>query len=91
MQPVQRPLFALALRLAGVVIMSTMFMLVKYTCEAGIALPELMFWRQLIPVVLIAGWLGAKGEFGRLRTKRLGSHAQRAVDFISARACGPSS
>lgn len=79
MQHVERPLYGLALRLGGVVLISTMFMLVKYASQAGVALPEIMFWRQAVPVVVLAGWLAASGELKRLQTGRLGSHARRAV------------
>ena len=38
MEHAQRPIFALVLRLAGIALMATMFMLVKYTGESGVAL-----------------------------------------------------
>lgn len=56
-----------------------MFMLVKYASQAGISLPEIVFWRQAVPVVLIGGWLAASGQLQRLRTRRLGSHARRTL------------
>jgi drug/metabolite transporter (DMT)-like permease len=38
----------------------------------------MLFWRQLIPGVLILFWLAARGELPRLRTQRLWIHARRA-------------
>lgn len=73
-----RPLLALALRLAGIVLIATLFMLVKLAGENGVALPEIMFWRQAmsLPIIFIA--LAVTGELGKLRTQRIGTHARRA-------------
>lgn len=60
------------------VMLSTMFMLAKLVSEHGISLPELIFWRQAISVMLILGWLLAGGKLGLLATRRIGSHALRA-------------
>jgi len=84
----QRPIFALVLRLAGIALMATMFMLVKYTGESGVALPELMFWRQAVPVAVLSAWLAATRQAGILRTRRLGSHAARAVVGTFGMLCG---
>ena len=48
-----RPLFALALRIGGIAMISTMFMLAKLVGQSGVALPEMMFWRQLVPVIVL--------------------------------------
>lgn len=66
-----------------------MFMLVKYLGESGIALPELMFWRQAVSIPVLLGWLAlAGGGFGRLRTRRLASHAGRATVGMMGMLCG---
>lgn len=78
MPPVQRPMYALALRLVAMAVISVMLLLVKLTGEHGIWLPETLFWRQFIPGVLLLGWLAARGEVSRLRTKRPWIHARRA-------------
>jgi drug/metabolite transporter (DMT)-like permease len=75
----QRPLLALALRLCSALLLATLLMLVKLAGEAGIALPEIMFWRQAVSVVAITGWLWATGGLGRLRTQRLAIHGRRAA------------
>jgi hypothetical protein len=68
-QPVQRPTFALALRLACAVVLAGLLALVKYAGESGISLPEIMFWRQAITAPLLLGWLWWTGGLGRLRTR----------------------
>lgn len=74
-----RPFFALFLRLLAMGAMSVMLLLVKLTGERGISLPETMFWRQLIPAVLIFGWLASRGQLSRLRTAKPWVHARRAA------------
>ena len=77
--PHHRPLFALGLRLASALALSTMLMLVKLASRSGVALPEMMFWRQFTALPLLLIGLSARGRLGSLATRRLGSHARRAV------------
>jgi drug/metabolite transporter (DMT)-like permease len=77
--PVQRPILALGLRVLAAAVLATLLMLVKLTGESGVALPEIMFWRQAVGVPMLFGWLAATGGLGRLRTRRLGSHFGRAA------------
>jgi drug/metabolite transporter (DMT)-like permease len=74
-----RPFLALALRLAAALAISTLFMLVKLAARSGVALPEIMFWRQAVSLPLLLGWLGARRSFSTLATTRMGSHARRAT------------
>lgn len=73
-----RPLYALALRLAGIALIATMFLLVKLAGESGIALPEVMFWRQAVTVPVLFAWLALLRRTETLRTQRIGAHARRA-------------
>lgn len=75
----QRPIYALGLRLAAMLALSVMLLLVKLTGEHGISLPETLFWRQFLPGVALLSWLAARGEIGRLSTKRPLIHARRAL------------
>ena len=75
----QRPIYALGLRLAAMLALSVMLLLVKLTGEHGIGLPETLFWRQFLPGIALLGWLAARGEIGRLYTKRPLIHARRAL------------
>jgi len=56
-----------------------MFMLVKYSGNRGIALPELIFWRQFVPVVVLLAYLAANSGLQRLHTQRLASHGRRSM------------
>jgi drug/metabolite transporter (DMT)-like permease len=59
--------------------LSGMLLLVKIAGESGIALPEIMFWRQFMPCALVFAGLLVTGGLGRLRTGRMGRHAVRSV------------
>ncbi|QIG55330.1 DMT family transporter [Altererythrobacter sp. BO-6] len=56
-----------------------MLALVKLASESGLALPEILFWRQLptIPMILLLFW--ATGRLGSLRSSRMGQHGMRAI------------
>jgi drug/metabolite transporter (DMT)-like permease len=75
----QKPLFALGLRLIAAAVLATLLMLVKYTAQSGVALAEILFWRQALTVPILFGWLGWHREISRLRTRRLPIHARRAI------------
>lgn len=75
----ERPLFALVLRTLSAGSFATLLMLVKYAGESGVALPEIMFWRQAVTVPVVLGWLWAAGKLEILRTQRLAVHGRRAV------------
>ncbi|WP_240782022.1 DMT family transporter [Qipengyuania sediminis] len=77
--PVNRPLFALALRLAAVAVLATLTMTVKYTVEAGVAFTEVLFWRQVLTIPLLYAWLAYRRQTARLRTERLPVHCRRAL------------
>lgn len=78
-----RPLFALVLRLGSALCFGSLLSLVKYAGQSGIALPEIMFWRQCGVLPWITGWLLATGNLQELRTTRIGAHAGRAVAGMS--------
>ena len=79
MERSQRPLYALALRLCAVIASSTVYMLVKYSGESGISVPEIIFWRQAACLPVIILWLTASSRLGEIRTRRAGTHAVRAL------------
>ncbi len=60
------------------VLLATMFMLAKYASQTGVSLPEIMFWRQVVTLPMLGGWLLLSGSLHRLKTQRLGAHAVRA-------------
>lgn len=83
----QKPFFALGLRLASALAIATLFMLVKLGGEHGLVLPEMMFWRQAVPIVILLTSLGLRGRLGLLRSNRIPAHAGRAVSGMIGMAC----
>jgi drug/metabolite transporter (DMT)-like permease len=83
----QRPLFALAIRIAGAACFATMALLIKLANESGVALPEIMFWRQFVTVPLVLGWLASRGELARLKTGMPGTHVTRSVVGMVGMVC----
>ena len=74
-----RPLLAMALRLAAVAVLATLTMGVKYTVDAGVAFPEALFWRQILTVPILLAWLAMRGETRRLHTRRFPAQFRRAM------------
>jgi drug/metabolite transporter (DMT)-like permease len=75
----ERPLLAISIRIAATICVATLMALVKLASAEGIALPELLFWRQALTIPAMLAVLAATGQMYRLRTKRLKSHALRAT------------
>jgi len=68
--------------------MATLTMLVKYASDIGIALPEIMFWRQAVTIPVLLAWLWLTSGLARLRTQRLRSHGIRAFTGMCGMLCG---
>ncbi len=79
MPTAERPLLAITLRIMAAVALGTLMMLVKLASNSGIAMPEIIFWRQIMTVPALLLGLGLAGQLYRLRTQRLRSHALRAT------------
>jgi drug/metabolite transporter (DMT)-like permease len=77
--PVQRPLLALLIRLGAIAALATMSAFIKLASQHGIHLLEIMFWRQLMSIPLILGWLIATRRLAMLRTQRPRTHFLRAL------------
>jgi drug/metabolite transporter (DMT)-like permease len=77
-----RPLLALFVRLLAAFALATMGMLVKLAGERGAHLIELIFWRQLLTVVLLGAGLALSGRLAMVRTQRLPAHARRAASGL---------
>ena len=75
----ERPFRAIWIRLIATVCVATLMALVKVASAKGIALPELLFWRQALTIPVMLAVLSISGQFHRLRTARLKSHALRAT------------
>lgn len=56
-----------------------MALFIKLAAEAGSDLPQILLWRQLVPVPILLGWLWLTGGLARLKTRRPGAHASRGL------------
>lgn len=78
-RPRQRPLMALAVRLAAAFCLATLSMIIKFASERGVGLPQMLVMRQLVTIPLLLGWMAMRGSLGTMRSERLGAHATRAM------------
>ncbi|WP_232332707.1 DMT family transporter [Novosphingobium aquimarinum] len=90
MAQTERPILALGLRVCAMALIATMFMLIKVAGDRGIAGLEVIFWRQALSLPIIVTWLWARGGLSILRTRRMASHAQRAIFGMMALFCNVS-
>ena len=74
-----RPLLALGVRLMAAFALATMGMLVKLAGTRGAHLIELIFWRQLLTLVLLGAGLALTGRLAML-VRQLGQHMIGAKD-----------
>ncbi len=79
MEPRQRPLLALLLRLGSALCFSVMFLLVKLASESGVHVLEIAFWRQAVAPLPLLLWLLLRGSVGQLRTQRFPRHLARGL------------
>jgi len=72
-------MLALLIRLGAIAALATMSALIKVAAEHGIHLLEIMFWRQVVAIPLLLGWVLATTGIGGLATGRPGKHFLRAL------------
>jgi drug/metabolite transporter (DMT)-like permease len=75
----QRPLRAVMLRLVAAALLATSFALAKLAAGRGAHIVELIFYRQLVSLPLVAAWIAATIGLSAIRTSRLPAHATRAA------------
>ncbi|WFL77877.1 DMT family transporter [Altererythrobacter arenosus] len=75
---------ALSLRLVAAALLALLLALVKLASESGLALPEILFWRQLPTIALIPLFLWLQRSLKKLSTQRLPQHGVRAAIGIVA-------
>ncbi|MDT0575026.1 DMT family transporter [Croceicoccus sp. F390] len=75
----QRPVYALILRLGAGIMLATMLMLVKLLSDRNVELPQILFFRQAVSIVVLTGFLLVRRELHRLASRRVRSHAARAI------------
>jgi drug/metabolite transporter (DMT)-like permease len=74
-----RRLFAMAVRLGAIALLSTLLMLIKLAGEAGVSLVEIMFWRQFAGLPVVLAIILAGPGLASLKTSRVGKHATRSA------------
>jgi drug/metabolite transporter (DMT)-like permease len=60
---------------------------IKLASDAGVKLPEIMFWRQFLALPVILLWIVAQPGLASLRTSVLNIHARRTVLGLMAMSC----
>lgn len=80
----ERILTGMRLRLFSALSLATMAAIIKLAQARGAGLVEIMFFRQLVAVPVVAAWLALGPGLGTIRTAKLGAHAARtAVGLVS--------
>ena len=81
-----RPLAGIVIRLMSAAVLALMFALVKLASLHDVHLVESLFYRQLLAVPLVLGWVAAGPGLSSLATRRLGMHATRMAIGLMAMA-----
>ena len=79
-----RPLAGVAIRLLSIIVLSSMFGLVKYVGENGVHVIEILFYRFLFGAVVTGGWMVSRYGLAGLKTNRPAAHIARALFGIAA-------
>jgi drug/metabolite transporter (DMT)-like permease len=74
-----RILTGIGLRLLSVLFLGTMAALIKLAEARGAGLFETMFFRQLMALPIVIGFLSATGDLASIRTRRLSAHVTRTL------------
>jgi drug/metabolite transporter (DMT)-like permease len=74
---INRPLYAIGIRLLAVVCMSAMLITVRVADAHGVHLIESLFYRQALALPLVLLWVAGTTGLHSLRTRRIGVHASR--------------
>ena len=85
--PTDRVLLAIAMRLGSVAAFATMNMLIKLAEMHGAALGEILFFRQSVAALLVAGVVARGPGLGSVRSARMPAHVLRCVIGLGAMAC----
>ena len=85
--PTDRILLAIVMRLGSVMAFATMNMLIKLAELHGAALGEILFFRQSVAALLVAGVVARGPGLGSVRTARMPAHVLRCVAGLGAMAC----
>jgi drug/metabolite transporter (DMT)-like permease len=75
----ERPFRAITIRIGATMCVASLMAMVKLAAARDIPLFELLFWRQALTIPVMLAALAGLGQLHRLRTRRLKSHAFRAM------------
>lgn len=82
-----RPMLALVIRLLGIAGFAVMAALIKLAAERGMHIAEIIFWRQLVTVPIIATWAMLAGDIHLLKSERPKAHAVRGIYGVVGMIC----
>ncbi len=82
-----RPMLALVIRLLGIAGFAVMAALIKLAAERGMHIAEIIFWRQLVTVPIIATWAMLAGGIHLLKSERPKAHAVRGIYGVVGMIC----
>ncbi len=77
----------LLLRFFAILSFSCMSVPIKLASEAGVALPEIMLWRQAMALPVVLAWIALGPGLASIKTARLPIHARRTVSGLMAMTC----
>ncbi|WP_062120329.1 DMT family transporter [Sphingobium herbicidovorans] len=75
----EHPLSGIRLRIVAMIFLAAMFALGKVISARGVALGELLFYRQALALPLILAWVAMTDGLVSVRTNRLGVHVSRTA------------
>lgn len=76
---VDRPLFAISLRLLAMMLLAATYACGKLLTSRGVSLGEIVFYRQLFALPVVTAWLLATVGPSIIPTKRIGRHISRTA------------
>lgn len=83
----EKILFAIGLRLASVLMLSLMWALIKLLSQRDVHLIELLFYRQLLAMPVVYGWIVWTVGPGGIATRRVDLHLTRTVVGLTSMVC----
>jgi drug/metabolite transporter (DMT)-like permease len=72
-------MLAIGLRLIAMLMLAATYVCGKLLSERAVTIGEIVFYRQLFAMPLVAGWLFATVGVGALKTTRIGTHISRTT------------
>lgn len=87
LDPPERPIFGMAMRLGSATLFAAMAMLLKLSSDRGISAAEMIFYRNGFALPVVIGWILIGPGFGAIRTRRPLAHLTRSAIGLSSMLC----